>query len=292
MSFLVMPAFLRTFSRHRDRPGQHDRGLGTDIGELPDAGARLETGGLAGGLAADQHGRGAIDDARRVARRVHVIDRLDLRIALHRDRIEARHLAHLHERRLQRGERLHRGVGPHVLVLGEDREPVDVLHRHDRFLEAPFVPCLGGALLAFDRIGIDVVAREAVLRRDQVGRDALRQEVGFDARSTGRPARRRPDAPMPMRLIDSTPPPIVISCWPDMTSRGGEVHRVEARGAEAIDLHARHSVAEAGDQRRGARDVAARFADRIDAAEHDVVDQRRIELVAVLDGARAPARRD
>ena len=25
-----------------------------------------------------------------------------------------------------------------------------------------------------------------------------------------------PSAPMPTRLIDSTPPPTVMSCWPDM----------------------------------------------------------------------------
>ena len=30
-----------------------------------------------------------------------VVDRLDFRIALHRDRVEARHVAHLHERGLQ-----------------------------------------------------------------------------------------------------------------------------------------------------------------------------------------------
>ena len=88
---------------------------------------------------------------------------------------------------------------------------------------------------------------------------------------------------MPTRLIDSTPPPIVISCWPDITSRRGEVHRVEAGGAETIDLHARHAVAETGDQRGRARDVAARLADRIDAAEHHVVDKRGVELVAILD---------
>ena len=48
---------------------------------------------------------------------------------------------------------------------------------------------------------------------------------------------------MPTRLIDSTPPPIVMSCWPDMTCGRREVHRIEARGAEAVDLHARHAVA-------------------------------------------------
>ena len=120
MSLLGHAGFLEHLFGHRDRPGQHDRGLGADIGELPDAGARLEAGALAGLLAADQHRGGAVDDAGRIARRVHVIDRLDLRIALHRDRVEAGHLAHLHERRLERGERLHGRGRPHVLVLGED----------------------------------------------------------------------------------------------------------------------------------------------------------------------------
>ena len=34
------------------------------------------------------------------------------------------------------------------------------------------------------------------------------------------------------------------SCWPDMICAGGEIHRVEAGGAEAVDLHAGHFVAE------------------------------------------------
>ena len=65
--------------------------------------------------------------------------------------------------------------------------------------------------------------------------------------------------------------------------RGGEIDRVEARGAEAVDLHARHLLAEACLQRRGARDVAACLADRVDAAEHHVLDQYRIEIVAPAD---------
>ena len=85
---------------------------------------------------------------------------------------------------------------------------------------------------------------------------------------------------MPTRLMDSTPPPIAMSCWPDMICAGGEIHRVEAGSAEAVDLHARHRVAIAGDERRRARDVAAGLADRIDAAQHHVIDQRGIEVVA------------
>ncbi len=62
-----------------------------------------------------------------------------------------------------------------------------------------------------------------------------------------------------------------------------EIHRIEAGCAKPIDLYAGDLVAETGDQSRRARDVAARLADRIDAAEHHVIDQSGIELIAVLD---------
>ncbi len=45
-------------------------------------------------------------------------------------------------------------------------------------------------------------------------------------------------------------------------------------------------VAVIGDERRGPRDVAARLADRVDAAEHHVVDLSRVEVVALTDGAQ------
>ena len=53
---------------------------------------------------------------------------------------------------------------------------------------------------------------------------------------------------------------------------GGEIHGIEAGGAEAADLDAGHGFAEARVHRREARDVGAGLADRIDHAEHDVVD--------------------
>ena len=78
--------------------------------------------------------------------------------------------------------------------------------------------------------------------------------------------------------------------------RGGEIHGIEAGSTEAIDLHARHLIAVTRRQRGGARNVAASLADRIDAAEDDVVDQLRVEMVAQAQrGERArrqPQRRD
>ena len=58
---------------------------------------------------------------------VHVVDRLEFGMCLYRDRIEATHLAEPHEGRIELCQRLHGGTGPHVLVLGEDGEPVHSL---------------------------------------------------------------------------------------------------------------------------------------------------------------------
>ena len=80
---------------------------------------------------------------------------------------------------------------------------------------------------------------------------------------------------MPTRLIDSTPPPIVMSCWPDMTSAAAKFTASRPEAQKRLICTPGTLVAVAGHERRHARDVAAGLADRIDAAEHHVVDQRR-----------------
>jgi hypothetical protein len=65
------------------------------VGSAPDsAAATMRARGLrpcvlARRLVADQHRRRAVDDARRVAGVVHMLDALDLRVALQRHRVEA-----------------------------------------------------------------------------------------------------------------------------------------------------------------------------------------------------------
>jgi hypothetical protein len=64
--------------------------------------------------------------------------------------------------------------------------------------------------------------------------------------------------------------------------RGGKVHGIETAGAETADLHARHLFAEPCLDRGEARDVASGFADGIDHAQHDVVDDVLSQVVALL----------
>ena len=125
-----MPARLSTFSVTSTGPVSMIAGSEPILAK-----ARMRARGfspaLLPGLAvADQHGRGAIDDAGRIAGVMHVVDELDLRMRLHGDRVEAAQLAHLHERGLERASDCMVGVGPHVLVAVEDGEAVDVVDRH------------------------------------------------------------------------------------------------------------------------------------------------------------------
>ena len=86
---------------------------------------------------------------------------------------------------------------------------------------------------------------------------------------------------MPTRLIDSTPPPIVDLVLARHDLRRGDVDGLEARGAEAVDLHARHALGIARDERRGAGDVAALLADRMTQPSTTSSTSFGVELVAV-----------
>ena len=77
---------------------------------------------------------------------------------------------------------------------------------------------------------------------------------------------------------------MAMSFMPGHDLRGGEIDRIEPRGAEPVDLHARHLLAEARLQNGRAGDIAAGFADGIDTTEHHVFHQFRVEIVAAADG--------
>src|SRR6516165_385874 len=76
---------LQYLARHLLGPGQHDARLRADRGEGADTGARSEAHRRSG-LAGTEQDRGrTVDDPRRIAAVVDVLDRFDLRVALHRD---------------------------------------------------------------------------------------------------------------------------------------------------------------------------------------------------------------
>ena len=67
-----------------------------------------------------------------------------------------------------------------MFVFGQDRQAVDVFDRDHGPGKAAVVPRRRRPLLAFDRVSVDVIAREAVFGGDQIGGNALRQEIMRD----------------------------------------------------------------------------------------------------------------
>ena len=140
MSASFMPAVFSTFLVTSIGPVSISAGSEPILAKARRRARGLSPALLAGFLAADQHRGGAVDDARGIAGVMDMIDVFDVRMRLDGDRVEAAQLAHLHERRLQRGERLHGRARTHVLVLRQDGQSVDVLDRHHRTVEAALRP--------------------------------------------------------------------------------------------------------------------------------------------------------
>ena len=117
--------------------------------------------------------------------------------------------------------------GTHMLVLRQDGHAVDVLDRHHRTIEAALVPGRRRALLALDRIGVDIVSRKSVFGRNEIGGNSLRQEIVRNRdRGIDRPgAARRADAD-PAHRFDTAADRHVLLAGHDL--RCGKIHRVEA----------------------------------------------------------------
>jgi hypothetical protein len=182
-----------------------------------------------------------------------------------------------------------------VLVAIENGDSIHVLDRRDGAREALLFPGARRALLRLHGVGVHIVPRKSVFRRDEVGRDALRHEVGRngDGRIDRPGAARGADADA-AHALDAAADRKIVLAGHDLGRR--EIHRVEPRGAEAVDLHAGNLVAKARGERAGARNVSPGFANGIDTAQDHVVDLRAREAVARLDrlerGHRKPERRD
>ena len=231
----------------------------------------------AGAFAADEHQRGAVDDARAVAAGVDVVDLLDVVVLLQRHVVEAAHRADAVERRLELAKTLQRGFGAHVLVVLEDDKPVLVLDGYDGLGEVAARPCRGGLLLRPQCVAVDVLAGEALDGGDQVRADALRHEadavvglgVGGPCAAVGahRDAAHRLDAAGQHQIVPAGAHLL----------RGG-VDGLEAGCTEAVELEPAGGLWQLGHECGGAGDVAALVPDRGDNAEDEVADQILVKI--------------
>ena len=91
-----------------------------------------------------------------------------------------------------------------------------------------------------------------------------------------------PSLPIFQRLMLSTPPPTTRSSKPLATLAAARFTLSRPDAQKRLCVTPATGLRPFGVEHRGARDVGALLADGRDAAEHHVVDQRRVELVAAL----------
>jgi hypothetical protein len=272
-----MPARASAFLAAGAGAHQHDGGVGARDGGGHDAAARLEAHALAGLFGADEHERRAVHDAAAVAGRVHVLDLLHPVVLLEGHGVEAAHLTDHGERGLQAAQRLHGGVAADVLVVVQHHEAVLVLHGHHALGEAALGPGLAGEALRAQREGVHVLTREALERGDQVRADALRHEAGVVVGGGVHGPRAAVAAHGDARHgLHAAREDHVLEARAHLLR--GQVHGLEAGGAEAVDLQTGDGVRQARRDGRGLGDARALVTHGRHAAQHQVVHVVEIEV--------------
>src|SRR6056297_2786992 len=269
-----------------NRTGQHDRGVSTDLGGLADTGPGGKPPFFAKLLAANQHTGGAIDDARGVPGVVDMVDLFKMRVLQLGHGIEARHhLAHLLEAGVETAKRLHAGARAHVFVVVQNGQAVLVPHFDDRLGKALVFPRGSGALLAFHRQGIGVIAAEAIFGGDDIGRDTLRDEIGLH-RHTWVHGNRRAVAAHGHTAHHLDPSGDIGLTGAAHHLVGGKVHRFHARGAETVDRQAGDRLVKIRGQYGCAGKAAALLHYLRDVAPDHVFDGVALKPVAVFQGVQ------
>ena len=278
MSSTVRPALASALLRRRRGAGQHDHRVGAGHGGAHDAGARGQPVALPGLLGADHHQRGAVDDAAGVAGGVHVVDPLDPVVL-----VAARPRRSRPCRRCRRTPTAARPAtrrwcrGGRARRVSRTTVPLRSRHRDDGAVEVAVGPGLGGAGVGLGGVRVDVLAAPA---GSSVAIRSAPMPWGTKPVADGGLGVHRPGAAVgahrhARHRLDAAGEHEVLEAGADLLR--GQVDRLQAAGAEPVDLHAGHGVGQAGGERRRPGDDGALLADRRDDAEDDVVDQRRVE---------------
>ena len=209
-----------------------------------------------------------------------MVDSLYLRVALQRYPVKP-HGAELRKRGLEAGERLHRGLGFDEFVFFQNHQAQGVAHRHHRLLEVAGCACSGGAALGFERERVHIFAREAIECGNQVGANALWHE------QRGRVRLRvlRPGAAVganghAAHALDAASHYQVFPARTHLLRR--QVHGLQARGAEAVDLHARRGESPPRLDGRHLGQHRSLFTHGRDDAHDNVVHCGRVKTLARL----------
>ncbi len=203
-------------------------------------------------------------------------------------RVSGRHRAALPEDRLEAGQLLERGRA-RVLVAGERLARAGQVDRDDLPVEVALRDRRGSALLAAQGERILPLARDGVLLRDLLGRDAHRVAAERIGQQGERPVDglARPQAPAGALAVGEKRLPAhrLVAAGNHHLRLAREdrlraAHdRLEARGAEAVDVHRRGGRRESRAECAPAR-VVGIGADLADLAHDDLVDLAGVDADA------------
>ena len=225
--------------------------------EGDEAGARLEVQAAGRLFARDQDGGGTVADLRRVA---------------------GGHLSLRQERGLQGGERLRRRVPSRRLVNLEDDAHVRIrqVDRHDLLFEPALVGRTDGASMRLERERIQLLAREAPLLGDHLGRNPLRHDLPAVEQLVRQVAAAGAHRDTRHHLHPRGDDEVELA-GPD---RGRRVEvRLHGRAALAVDGRATHALRPPRHERDHPSDVPALLTDLRDAAKLHVLDLGGIEIL-------------
>src|SRR3989344_5277327 len=271
--------------RGRGGTVEHQGRLAADGSVGPHPGARTQARAAAEFRRSDQDRGGPIDHAAGRARGVQMPHRFQMRIALQRNRVEAPLFAHGIERRLECRQAFRRDIGARKLVARQHHLADHVAHRNERAVETPAGHSLRTTELALKRIGIELLARVAVQRGQQVGRYPGRREVGLpDHLRIADPGPATGERGHTRHRFHATGDDGVDLPCHDL--RGREVDGLQPGSAEPVDLYAGHVLPVAGHQGRQTSDVSPLLAIGTGTAQDHVVHQRGVERMPLAQGSQ------
>src|SRR5690606_38360898 len=174
-------SLMKKLFRHIDRPGQHQRRLRPNISECTNTRARLEAESLSSLFRSEQHPGCTVHNARRISRTVNMMEGLNFWMGLNGNSIKTAHRAGHIKGWIELSKRLHICSRTHMLIFGKDCQTILIFDRNDRLFKITFFPSICCSFLAFDRVGVDIVSRKSVFRRNQICGYALRHEIARKA---------------------------------------------------------------------------------------------------------------
>ncbi len=168
--------------------------------------------------------------------------------------------------------------GTDALVATE--RPVRRLDDEDLLVEQSLIGCGRGALVRRHRERVQILTTESPPRGDHLGADALRHEAVVVPRLHHWPERavaadHAREHRHPRHDLDATGDHDVLLTGDHR--RGRHVQGLLARSALPVDRHPGDVLGQTRRQRGIARDIERLLADLRDAAEHDIVDELRID---------------